>query len=92
MTKNISNIRRFLKDIYSGIIKKDDHTIPVSDNEGLLPGITAMRYYIIEGYYNTDFIHSTVSRDVTNKLENDQYTDEEVELLCIAITERFDRF
>ncbi|MDK2830339.1 hypothetical protein V7O61_07375 [Methanolobus sp. WCC1] len=92
MTINISNARRFLKDIYLKIIKKDDHLIPASDNEDILPGITAMRDYIIEGYYNTDFIHSAVSRDIIIKLEHNLYTDEEIEFLYIAITERFDRF
>ncbi|MDK2947564.1 MAG: hypothetical protein PWQ63_724 [Methanolobus sp.] len=57
----------------------------------LAHGIMAMVDWMVVSYYHTDIMPLVVSKDLIEKLENNQFTDEEIELLYIALTKRYDR-
>lgn len=47
--------------------------------------------FIIEAYYNAEIMPQIVSENVITKLQNDEYTNEETELLCNVIMEKYDK-
>lgn len=57
----------------------------------LSPSIVTMTHWMIEGYYNTDAMPRIISKDIITKLEDEGYSDEEIELLYMEITERYDK-
>jgi hypothetical protein len=61
------------------------------DDDGSNPGITAMRDFIIESYYNSEIMPIIVSKEVISRLEDGGYTDDEIELLYAGITGKYDK-
>lgn len=53
-------------------------------------GIMPMRDWIVEAYYSTKIMPSIISKFIVTKLENDNYTDEEIELLYAVLTDKYD--
>lgn len=51
------------------------------DNKDFNPGITAMKDYMVDTYYNTDIMPDILTEEIVKKLEKNQYSDEEIEAL-----------
>lgn len=60
------------------------------NNIEMHPGIMGMRDFMIEMYYNTETMPLVISEDIVNKLEYEEYTDEEIELLYAVVTDKYD--
>ncbi len=57
---------------------------------GMHPGIMGMRDWILEAYYCTEIMPLIISKFIAKKLENDVYSDEEIELLYAVLTDKYD--
>lgn len=74
----------------SFIQKKYPRTLEYDKIEGMYPGIMGMRDWIIEAYYNSEIMPLIISKFIVAKLETDNYTDEEIELLYAVLTDKYD--
>jgi len=54
------------------------------------PDIMGMRSYMIDYYYTTSIMPEVLSEKIVNKLENDEYSDEEIEALYAWSTRIYD--
>lgn len=54
------------------------------------PDIMGMRSYMIDYYYTTSIMPEVLSEKIANRLENDEYSDEEIEALYVWSTKKLE--
>lgn len=89
--KKSEGIYEFTQEASSLIRAKYPRALEFDQYSGMHPSPAAMRDFLIETYYETEIMPLVVTESIIKKLEKDEdYTDEEIELLYIAITEKYD--